>query len=408
MKFATALLDTGVERAIESLQSRVSVPVTVELWDGRSFPLGPNPTVRLRITNPSALKYLVKPTLGSLAAAYVEGEIDVDGSMSEIIGAADALSSGGGSSAWNRVAIVAGRHSRKTDRAAIQYHYDVSNAFYGLWLDSRMIYSCAYFRTGTEDIDLAQKQKLDHICRKLRLSPGERFLDIGCGWGGLIIHAARNYGVDATGITLSRNQFELATERINALGLQDRCRVALRDYRDQEGDGTFDKIASIGMFEHVGLRNLSTYFSTVRRLLRERGLFLNHGITATHVDSREVGSGAGGFIERYVFPHGELPHLSLAVREMSAQQFEVTDIESLRPHYAKTLEQWSNRLEARLPEAMQLVEPRTLRIWRVYLMGCSYGFRQGWMNIYQMLGTKQTEEGLTELPLTREYMYPER
>lgn len=240
------------------------------------------------------------------------------------------------------------------------------------------------------------------------LEPGEKFLDIGCGWGGLILHAAENYGVDATGITLSENQFRVAQERIQAAGVQDRCRVRLLDYRDVQGEGVFDKIASIGMFEHVGLRHLPAYFDTVRRLLRERGLFLNHGITSSDVDSREVGSDAGGFIGKYVFPHGELPHVALALREMAAQNLEVTDVESLRPHYARTLELWSDRLEARLADAAKLVDQKTLRVWRVYLMGCSYGFAQGWMNVYQILASKQTAAGRTGLPWTREFMYPAR
>ena len=406
MKLAAALLDTGVERALESLQEKVTAPVAIELWDGRTFALGPEPKVRVRLTNPSAIKHFAKPTLGSLAEAFVEGDIDVDGSIRDAIRAADTLAAGGGSTAWNRVMLVGGRHSRKVDREAIRHHYDVSNAFYQIWLDSRMIYSCAYFKTGAEDIDTAQVQKLDHICRKLRLQPGEKFLDIGCGWGGLVIHAARHYGVDATGITLSENQYELARERIAEAGLSDRCRVALRDYRDQDGDGTFDKIASIGMFEHVGLRNLPVYFGGAHRLLRDRGLFLNHGITSSDVDSGEIGSDAGRFIEKYVFPHGELPHVTLAMRDMAASGFEIADVESLRPHYAKTLEHWSDRLEARLPDAARQVDNKTLRIWRVYLMGCAYGFAQGWMNIYQILGSKQATPGPSELPLTREYMYP--
>ena len=405
MKFATALLDAGVDRALESLQEKVSAPIAIQLWDGRSVTLGPQPAVTVKVPAASSLKHLVKPTLGSLAEAYVEGDIEVEGSLRDVMRAADLLASSAGSTAWERVALVTGRHTRKIDREAIHRHYDVSNAFYQLWLDARMVYSCAYFRTGDEDIDTAQVQKLDHICRKLRLAPGEKFLDIGCGWGGLVIHAAQNYGVDATGITLSKNQFELAQERIAAAGLEDCCRVALRDYRDQDGDGTFDKIASVGMFEHVGLRNLPVYFGTASRLLRDRGLFLNHGITSLDIDSREIGSDAGRFIEKYVFPHGELPHVSRAMRDMSAAGFEITDTESLRPHYAKTLERWSDRLEAHLDEASKLVDPKILRVWRVYLMGCAYGFAQGWMNIYQLLGSKQAGAGLTELPLTRDYMY---
>ncbi|MEP6701944.1 MAG: cyclopropane-fatty-acyl-phospholipid synthase family protein [Betaproteobacteria bacterium] len=405
MKFATAWTDSSVERAFESLRAKVSAPLAIELWDGRVFELSADWKVKMRVPRAAALKHLVRPTLGSLAEAYVEGDIDVEGSPRDVIKTAHALAAGGGSTAWDRITQGTRRHTRKVDREAIRRHYDVSNEFYQLWLDRRMVYSCAYFRTGDEDIDTAQTQKLDHICRKLSLQPGEKFLDIGCGWGGLIIHAAKEYGVDATGITLSENQFETAQARIREAGVEDRCRVELIDYRDVQGEGVFDKIASIGMFEHVGLRNLSIYFGTVRRLLRERGLFLNHGITSSDVESRDVGSDAGGFIDKYVFPEGEVPHVALALREMAAQNLEVADVESLRPHYARTLEQWSDRLEEHLAEAAKIVDAKTLRIWRVYLMGCSYGFAQGWMNIYQILASRQTADGKTDLPWTREYMY---
>lgn len=406
MKFASSWMDSGVEQAFESLRAKVSAPLSIELWDGRVFALGSESKVRMKLPRATSLKHLVRPTLGSLAEAYVEGDLEIEGPLRDVARAADQLTDSAGVSAWQRVAGMAGKHTRRVDREAIRRHYDVSNDFYQLWLDRRMVYSCAYFRTGLEDIDTAQTQKLDHICRKLMLKPGDKLLDIGCGWGGLVLHAAQVYGVDATGITLSENQLRIAQERIQAAGLQDRCRVLLRDYRDVKGEGVFDKIASIGMFEHVGLRNLPIYFGAVRRLLKERGLFLNHGITSSDVDSREVGSDAGGFIDKYVFPHGELPHVALALREMAAQHLEVADVESLRPHYAKTLEHWSDRLEEHLAAAARMVDAKTLRVWRVYLMGCSYGFAQGWMNIYQILASKQTQAGCTDLPWTRKHMYP--
>ena len=408
MKFSANWMRAGVDAAFESVRNRVNAPIAIELWDGREFPLGPDPRVRMKIRKAEALRHVLTPTLGSLAEAYVEGEFDVEGSMTDVIAAADKLANSAGTGAWDRVALAAAKHTRKLDRDAIQRHYDVSNDFYSLWLDQRMIYSCAYFKTGEEDIDTAQGQKLDHICRKLQLKPGDKFLDIGCGWGGLITHAASKYGVDATGITLSENQYALASQRIRENGLGERCRVQLLDYRDAAqklGEGAFDKIASIGMFEHVGLRNLPVYFGAVKGLLKERGLFLNHGITSSDVDSKPVGSDTGGFIDKYVFPHGELPHVSLAIREMSAQHFEVVDVESLRMHYARTLALWSGALESKLDAAAKLVDDRILRVWRVYLTGCSYGFQQGWMNIYQMLASKQAEPGRNDLPWTRDYMY---
>jgi len=268
-----------------------------------------------------------------------------------------------------------------------------------------MVYSCAYFKQEDDTLEAAQLQKLDHICAKLRLQPGERFLDIGCGWGALAIRAAEKYGAIATGITLSENQHRLANEHIRAAGLGDRCRVLLCDYRDAPGEGAYDKIASVGMFEHVGLRNLPVYFSAVRRLLKEKGLFLNHGITTSDTRNRAVGLGAGEFIGRYVFPKGELPHLHLAVHDMSGQDLEVQDVECLRTHYAKTLGIWSDNFERRLDDAIAASSERTTRIWRLYLAGCAYAFEQGWISVYQILASKQTKPGRAALPLTREWMY---
>jgi cyclopropane-fatty-acyl-phospholipid synthase len=401
---------TGLERLAARIAADGGAPLDVALPDGASLNFGLPALVQLRLRDPSLLVELAQPTLASLAEAYVEGRLDILGDMLDALPLAEKLVDAGGSSVAQRVAGLFKRHSPPVDRAAISHHYDVGNDFYRLWLDERMVYSCAYFRTGEENLDEAQRAKLDHICRKLRLAPGERLLDVGCGWGGLVLHAARHFGVSAVGITLSKAQHALARERIAVLGLGDRVSVELLDYRDlprRFGEASFDKAASIGMFEHVGLKNLPLYFGTVASMLRDRGLFLNHGITASDVENRPVGSGAGDFIDRYVFPHGELPHLHVAVREMSAAQFEVVDVESLRPHYAKTLEHWSRRLEGRLEQAARIVNDRTLRVWRAYLAGCSYGFAQGWMTIHQLLGTVQRKAGPTDLPLTRDWMYRE-
>jgi cyclopropane-fatty-acyl-phospholipid synthase len=267
------------------------------------------------------------------------------------------------------------------------------------------VYSCAYFRAEEDSLETAQVQKLDHICRKLRLQPGDRFLDVGCGWGALVIRAAEKHGVDATGITLSENQHRLANERIRAAGLEGRCRVLLEDYRDHRASAPYDKIASVGMFEHVGLNNLPVYFGAVAGLLREGGLFLNHGITTSDTENRSVGLGAGDFIGRYVFPGGELPHLHLVVREMSDAQFETHDIECLRPHYAKTLEHWSANFERNLATAVEASSERTARIWRLYLAGCAHAFDERWVSIYQVLASRQTAAGRAPLPLTRDWMY---
>jgi len=281
----------------------------------------------------------------------------------------------------------------------------VSNDFYALWLDPRMVYSCAYYRDGSEDIATAQEQKLDQICRKLMLKPGDRLLDIGCGWGALVMHAAERYGAKAIGITLSQNQHALANLRIRAAGLQESCEVRMQDYRDVPGEGRFDKIASIGMFEHVGLKNLPLYFGAIRRLLADGGIALNHGLTSVDPDSRAVGMGGGDFIQRYVFPHGQLPHLSLVIREMGAAGLEVMDSETLRLHYARTLRQWSDRLEDKLDAARAFAGDKRLRIWRTYLAGCAHAFERNWVSIQQVLAVKSGDPERNPLPWTRDYMY---
>ena len=289
------------------------------------------------------------------------------------------------------------------DAAAIAYHYDVSNEFYSLWLDRNMVYSCAYFGDGSETLDAAQERKIDHILAKLRLRPGDTLLDIGCGWGALILRAAEKYGVKALGITLSRNQFELAKERIAQARFADRCEVRIEDYRDVAG--RFDRITSVGMFEHVGLKNLRGYFARIRELLADDGVALNHGITSTDPDSAESPFGGGDFIERYVFPHGELPHISLVLREMCAAGLEPVDVESLRRHYALTLEHWAERFEAAGAQLKAIAGEKRWRIWRLYLAGCAYGFAHHWVSVHQTLAVKARMGCDLPLPLTRDYMY---
>ena len=394
-----------LDDALSNLKKQVHAPVRVVLWDGREVALSEAPRVTLRLNSSRAAVALAKPTLLAFAEAYIAGDVDLEGDVREAIRSVEAISHARANALFDASPPTNERHTRGTDREAIRHHYDVSNEFYALWLDPRMVYSCAYFRTEGDGLEQAQLAKLDYICAKLRLTPGETFLDIGCGWGALLMRAAQCYGVDATGITLSENQFRLATERIRAAGLQDRCRVLLQDYRDHLQEGFYDKIASVGMFEHVGLKNLPTYFGAVQRLLRERGLFLNHGITSSDTKSRTVGMGAGEFIERYVFPKGELPHLHRVVHDMSGQDLEVHDVECLRPHYVMTLEHWSANFERRMAQAVAASSERTARIWRIYLAGCAHAFEQRWISIYQILASKQTKPGRAELPLTRDWMY---
>jgi cyclopropane-fatty-acyl-phospholipid synthase len=265
-----------------------------------------------------------------------------------------------------------------------------------------MVYSCAYFENAQADLDAAQEAKLDHICRKLSLRPGESFLDIGCGWGALVIHAARRYGVRAHGVTLSRQQLEVARARIAEKGLEDRVSVELLDYRDLSGESVYDKIASVGMFEHVGLENLPVYFSTVHRLLKPHGLFLNHGIT--HDSEGWQKSMSTEFINRYVFPDGQLDNISNIQHVMERSRFEIADVEALRPHYALTLRHWVARLERNHLRALEFVNEATYRVWRLYMAASALEFEAGNIGIYQVLAGKRAPGNLP-VPLTRRYLY---
>ncbi len=294
------------------------------------------------------------------------------------------------------------------DRQAVTYHYDTGNDFYSLFLGWWMAYSCAYFATAGADLDSAQEAKLEHICRKLRLKPGERLLDIGCGWGGLVVYAAERYGTQATGITLSRPQAEYATRWIRQAGLEDRVAVELRDYRDLGGSQPFDKAVSIGMFEHVGRARLKDYFLSVNRVLRPGGLFLNHGIAAQDRPQEgwlgRLALQRGKFMQRYVFPDGELVPVSEALAWAERVGFEVRDVEGLREHYALTLRQWVRSLEARRAEAVRLTDERTFRTWRLYMAAAAQGFEHGNTNVFQVLLSK-SRTGRAEVPLTRTDLY---
>jgi len=291
-------------------------------------------------------------------------------------------------------------HSKEQDRQAISYHYDLPADFYALWLDPCLVYSCAYFNKPDDDLDLAQVRKLDYICRKLRLQPGERLLDIGCGWGALIMHAAVHYGAECVGITLSVPQAELARERLRAAGLNDCCRVEVSDYRDIDHDQQYDKIVSVGMFEHVGAALLPEYFHRASNLLRPGGAFLNHGISHSAIYHRRGPS----FTDRYVFPDGDLAPISTSLRAAELSGFEVRDVESLREHYGLTLHHWVKRLESRAEEARQITSDTTYRIWRLYMAGSAHAFRSGRLNVYQTLLAKPVD-GRSGLPLTRDDWY---
>ncbi len=395
---------------------------TIKLWDNSLIEIGLGvPAFKLSILNPGLLYDLIlihDPV--RLAEAYFDGEIEVEGDFNAAMGlryyferlqlplkvklglALRALTITKFKLFRSSIINKSINSQLQNGKESIAFHYDVSNEFYQIWLDQKMLYSCAYFETPDQSLDQAQINKLNHICRKLRLRPGESLLDVGCGWGALACWAAKHFGVTVHGITLSQNQYEYANEEIRRQGLEGQVVIELLDYRNLSNSKKYDKISSIGMFEHVGLKKLPEYFSIIHELLKPGGLFLNHGIT-----SDEPGwdhSVATRFINRHIFPDGELDTVSNVQGLMEDAKFEIFDVEGMRPHYALTLRHWVSRLESRSQEVISVVGERTYRIWRLYMTGCAIQFELGSTGIYQILAVRK-EPSLPKIPLTRQDLY---
>ena len=432
---------TTAERQLEAAKTLIGeaartldMNASVRLWDGSLVPLGANVTgpFEVHIAHPGVIGGLLRwPTLDNLIRRYVDKDIDFSGGT--LIDFGEQVNQGGRSvraKDLSKLALVrqlspflfataghtsdeqgfAGdvlgrKKSTRNNEAYVRFHYDLSNEFYALFLDPEMVYSCAYFTDWDNGIAAAQRDKLDMICRKLRLKPGDRLLDIGCGWGGLVCHAVRKYGVTAVGITLSEEQIEFARDKVKRLGLSDKIRLEFTDYANVTGQ--FDKIASIGMYEHIGLKNIPIYMQKVRSLLSEDGVFLNHAISRRAPKPSALGRRLRPeqrAIAKYIFPGGELDDIGHSITAMERAGFEVHDVEAWREHYARTCRLWCDRLTADKDKAIALVGEEKYRIWVAYLAGVSLSFSRGTLRIFQTVATK-TAKRKSPLPGTRADLY---
>ncbi len=438
--------DPAIARTIAVLDLAFGPPgqrnYDIKLWDGtvQRGAIAPAADFSLFFRRRGALRrMLLPPSELTIVEALISGDVEIEGNMESAMGLSDAIGknvqSGGGlakllpkvlslpkddeappldESRYSKGLRLLTPRARKSTESEIRFHYDVGNDFYELWLDRRMLYTCAYYKKESDDLETAQLNKLDHICRKLRLKAGERFLDIGCGWGGLVMHAAENYGVQATGITLSAAQAEWAQRRIAEKGIGDRCKVEVLDFRDLPAAARFDKISSVGVTEHIPEDQQAAYFARVFEALEPGGLMMNHCEVSTRTARRTHSIGErfsrwlwkrDQFIDKYVFPDAKLVPLASVIRAAEKVGFETRDVESLREHYAMTLRAWVRGLERRKAEAIKLVGERTYRVWRLYMSAAAYGFHTAGLNLVQTLLAKPRPGGNSSMPLTREYMY---
>lgn len=430
----SARLSSALARALKDIGQNMSLPVTVKLWDDSTIKMGEDSGLSIGIRTPGVIASLIKqPNLENLMRHYAVGNITLVGA--DLITFAHTLRARVKKQDLRRISKLklvknlwpflfkasekpklthvyaknedGFKQEDRDNKDFVQFHYDLGNEFYKLFLDPEMQYSCGYFKDWNNSLEQAQKDKLDMICRKLRLKPGESMLDIGCGWGGLVCHAAQHYGVKAHGITLSQEQYDFALEKVKRLGLEDKVTLELRDYITLEG--TYDKISSIGMFEHIGVDNFANYFQKVRSLLRDNGIFLNHAIArrakANKKNARNI-TPEKRLILKYIFPGSELAPIGQSVEAMEAYGFEIHDVEGWREHYAMTCKHWCQRLMSNEDAAIKIVGQERYRMWVAYLAGVSLGFHSGTILIYQTVGTKRAKaKGLSGMPSTRADLY---
>jgi cyclopropane-fatty-acyl-phospholipid synthase len=363
-KLLNRLVNLGIEAWVDGIRRSHNLPIQLSLWSGKTFNLGifENPVVRIYVRDPSALPLLFTASIDSLSEAYVTERIDVDGKLQEAIDAMCRVSASQTERSVRSRTADRTQLSRPWDKTSTRYHHDVSNDFYKLWLDERMVFSCGYFESGDETLDEAQLKKIDHVLREIGVQPGHTLLDIGCGWGALVMRAAATYGARCVGVTLSENQYQLATERVRAAGLSDRVEIRLQDYRDVRG--TFDRITNVGMFGQIGRDNLPSYFARVRSLLADGGVLIEHRIANADSDNG---------------------HAQAAARALQESGLEAVDVQNLEPHYAATLRCWAERYEQHADQIRQTVGETKYRIWRVYLAGCAHAFSVGDASAHQVI-----------------------
>lgn len=427
---------SSIKEVLNSVAEPLDMNLSVRLWDGDVIPLGKDVDGKytIEITGPGVIGALLRrPTLETFVRLYATGQIDPQGG--DLIEFSQAMKTSRSNRAQLKMIsksmlvkrtlpflfakptvtdlshgfdddMVGRNESKRKNTDYIQFHYDVGNDFYKLFLGREMQYTCGYFTDWGNTLDQAQHDKLDMICRKLRLEPGDRMLDIGCGWGGLICHAAKHFGARAHGITLSQQQHDFAQQKIEQLGLSDQVTVEICDYADHQG--TYDKISSIGMSEHIGVANYPRYFNKINSMLRDRGVMLNHAIARRAKKSKRHAAKIRPerkFILKYIFPGSELTPIGMTTDFMENSGFEVHDVESWREHYAHTTRFWCQNLSANKEEAIRLVGPERYRLWVAYLAGASGGFTAGSIKLFQVVATKRAGKGLSGMPPTREHLY---
>ncbi|MCR5525402.1 cyclopropane-fatty-acyl-phospholipid synthase family protein [Limosilactobacillus urinaemulieris] len=380
------------------LSHSFNIPVKVVYWDGKSAVYGDGePEVTITFKEKLPIRDVTKNASIALGEAYMDGKIEIDGSIQKLITAAyESAGSFMRNSKFRRFLPKQG-HSEKESESDVQSHYDVGNDFYKLWLDDTLTYSCAYFDHGNrDDLTKAQIDKVHHILKKLDPKPGKTLLDIGCGWGTLMLTAAKEYGLRVTGVTLSEEQFNLVQKRIKDEGLENVAEVLLVDYREL-GDRKWDYVTSVGMFEHVGKENLGLYFKDIYKYLTQDGVALIHGIT------RQQGGAYNGWINKYIFPGGYVPGLEEMIGHIVENNMQIADVEMLRRHYQRTLEIWDMNFNAHRSQIEDMMGDRFTRMWDLYLQACAASFESGNIDVIQYLITKGPSGN--NLPMTRDYIY---